>query len=486
MITMTQAPSTAHRLRLSFVMILGGLFALPQAWAQTYAVSASETATDNRYHAGPARALPFAEAQAMLTQHSPRLAAAAADVESKTEQQKSLALLGGPTVLLSADSINYKLDADINLNRLGSNIGGGNLPLPPAIDLPDVNVKRKGNLHTANALVAWPLYTGGKITGAKNFSAAQTDEAVAEARGADTEVYTQLVTRYFGSQLAQMAANLHQEAVRAISVHDKTSQRMLDEGLIAKVDRLQTKVALEDAKRQAEKAANDAKVASMALQRLLQSDDPITPSTPLFISQKQLPPLDEFIEAALSNHPGLAKVAAKKEQAEALHQIDEARWKPSVTAFAQQQLKSNNANRIVGVTVHWALWSGIDRPSSGRSGAARIRQAEYTDLQAREDISLLVEKNWRDVDNARMAYFALNSNIELAEEFLRLRQAGLREGVSTLSDLIDAQVNLIKGKTERAQAANDYIQSLIQLLSSAGMPEQFEQYLNSADVRVKP
>lgn len=486
MLTMTLATHAIHRLRLPFVMILGGLIALPQALAQPYAVAPSDTASDNHYSAGPARALPFDEAQAMLTQYSPRLAAASAGVESKSEQQKSLALLGGPAVLLSADSINYKLDADINLNRLGNNIGSGNLPLPPAIDIPDINVKRKGNLHTANALVVWPLYTGGKITGAKNFSAAQTDEAVADARGANAEVYTQLVSRYFGSQLAQMAANLRQDAVRAISVHDKTAQRMLEEGLIARVERLQTKVAFEDAKRQAEKAANDAKVASAALQRLLQSDYPITPSTPLFISQKKLPPLDEFIEAALSNHPGLAKVAAKKEQAEALHKIDEARWKPSVSVFAQQQLKSNNPNRIVGVNVHWALWSGIDRPSSGRSGQARIRQAEYTDLQAREDISLLVEKNWRDVDNARQAYFALNSNIELAEEFLRLRQAGLREGVSTMSELIDAQVNLTKSKTERAQAANDYIQSLVQLLSSAGMPEQFQQYLNSADIRVKP
>lgn len=476
---------TIHlRSRLSFALLLGGL--CTPLLAHSHLVPPSGNATEQPYGPVAARALAFTEAQAMVAQHSPRLAAANAGVESKSERQKSLALLGGPSVLLTADSINYKLDADISLNRLGNSIAGGTVPLPPSIDIPDVNVKRKGNLNSANALVVWPLYTGGKITGAKNFSAAQTEEAMADARGADAEVYAQLVTRYFGSQLAQMAVKLRQDAVRAISLHDTTAQRMLDEGLIARVDRLQAQVALEDAKRQAEKASNDAKVASMALQRLLQSDYPITPSTPLFISKKKLPPLDEFIEAALSNHPGLAKVAAKKGQAEALHQIDEARWKPSVTVFAQQELKSNNANRIVGVNMHWALWSGIDRPSSGRSGQAQIRQAEYADLQAREDISLLVEKNWREVDNARQAYFALSSNIELAEEFLRLRQAGLREGVSTLSDLIDAQVNLTKSKTERAQAANDYIQSLIQLLSSAGMPEQFTQYLNSADVRVQP
>lgn len=478
---MTLVPTISCR-RLPLVVIMASLcFGSAPIMAL-----ANPTSLAEQYGPAPAKTLAFSEAEAILTEYSPQLAAASAGIESKSERQKSLSLLGGPAVMLTADSINYKLDADISLNRLGNSIAGGNVPLPPSIDIPDVNVKRKGNLNTANALVVWPVYTGGKITGTKDFSAAQTDEAIADARDANAQVYTQLVTRYFGSQLAQMAANLRQDAVRAISLHDKTAQKMFDEGLIAHVERLQTKVALEDAKRLAQKADNDAKVASMALQRLLQSDYPIIPSTPLFISKKALPPVDDFIEAALTNHPGLAKISAKKEQAEALHKIDEARWKPSVTVFAQQELKNNNPNRIVGVNVHWALWSGIDRPSSGRSGAARIRQAEYTDLQAREDISLLVEKNWREVDNARQAYFALNSNIELAEEFLRLRQAGLREGVSTLSDLIDAQVNLTKTKTERAQAANDYIQSLIQLLSSTGMPEQFVHYLNSADVRVKP
>lgn len=93
--------------------------------------------------------------------------------------------------------------------------------------------------------------------------------------------------------------------------------------------------------------------------------------------------------------------------------------------------------------------------------------------------------NWRTVNDARQTYFALDSNIELANEYLRLRQAGLREGTSTVSDLIDAEVNLRKVRTEQAQAANDYIQALIQLLSSAGISDQFEDYLNSASTQVK-
>jgi len=127
----------------------------------------------------------------------------------------------------------------------------------------------------------------------------------------------------------------------------------------------------------------------------------------------------------------------------------------------------------------------LDRRSANRSALAKIQQAEYSDQQAREDISVLVEMNWRAVQDARQAYFALDANIELANEFLRLRQAGLREGTSTVSDLIDVQVSLQKVHTEQAQAANIYIQALIQLLTSAGVPDQFETYLNAAHTQVK-
>lgn len=469
-------------------LIIAGCFALPPiSMAQISLERPSVLA--QHYSADQAKPLLFTEAQSLLFSYSWQLAAAQANVDSKAALQESVALLGGPSVILAADSIYYNLDAEVNLNKIAdqavNDISGGQLQMPGMINLPNTEIRRKGNIHTVNALVAWPIYTGGKITATKDFIAAQTDEASADSRSANSAVYTELVTRYFGAQLAQKAANLRRDALEAITTHNHTAQRMLEEGMIARVERLEAQVALEDAKRAADQSRNQAKIANIALQRLLQSEQVITPTTPLFVSNRALPPLNDFINLALVNHPDLAKIAAKTDQAKALHKADKSLWKPGVTAFAQQQLDSSQKNRMVGINVHWTLWSALDRRSSGRAALSQIHQAEYTDKQAKEDISVLVELNWRTVNDAREAYYALNSNIELANEFLRLRQAGLREGTSTVSDLIDAQVNLNKANTEQAQAANSYIQALIQLLTSAGIPDQFEDYLNTADTRVQ-
>ena len=74
-------------------------------------------------------------------------------------------------------------------------------------------------------------------------------------------------------------------------------------------------------------------------------------------------------------------------------------------------------------------------------------------------------------------------------EVLKLRTSGLREGTSTTLDLIDAETNQAKVLTERAQAANEYVQALAQLLESAGLSDRFSDSTRAyqgLDGRINP
>jgi outer membrane protein TolC len=114
----------------------------------------------------------------------------------------------------------------------------------------------------------------------------------------------------------------------------------------------------------------------------------------------------------------------------------------------------------------------------------KVRQAELTDAQARSDIALLVEKNWRNAEQARRNFLAMQASIDLAEEVLKLRTAGAREGTSTTLELIDAELNLAKVKTERAQSAYEFETALAALLESCGMSDKFGSYIARADVNI--
>ena len=122
--------------------------------------------------------------------------------------------------------------------------------------------------------------------------------------------------------------------------------------------------------------------------------------------------------------------------------------------------------------------------TSTQSSLAKLHQAEFSQVDVSDNIMLLVEKNWQTVNNARDNFIALNTNIELASEMLRFRQLGFKEGVNTAVEVMQAEANLEKAKTEQAKAANDYVQAMADLMQSCGTPLEFNRYMQAADVKL--
>ena len=405
-----------------------------------------------------------------MTAASDRLAASRLAVDSAAQQRRAVERLGGPSVSLGAAAYAYNANLDVDLNPLG---------LPASYTL-----NRHKTDATASVNAVWPLYMGGATSAARSLADARTHEAQADSTRAGDELASLLVQRYFGAQLARRAAVLREAALHSIEQHDAAAQKMLDAGVIAKVERLQARSALEEARKNAQKARDDADLAATALTRTARANETVQATSPLFVISQPVEPLDYFIDTALARHPGLAKVAAKQAQATQLHAAQEALRRPQVFAFGQREIKSGNADWVAGIAVRWTLWDSIDRNALAASSQAQIEQAARTDAQARSDIALLVEKNWLALEQARRQYFAQQAGVDLSAEVLRLREAGLREGTSTTLDLIDAQLNHAKVQTERAQAAHDYVLALAALLESSGLSDEFANYMARADVKV--
>ena len=440
-------------------------------------------------------AMSFDAARARMLDRSDKLAAARAAVDSKALQSEGLKRLGGPVVSVSGLAYAYNANLNLDLDPLNQRLGQIGQALPSSLQglIARVPIPQLPNSYTLNrhdtgtnasVSAVWPIYLGGATDAVRGFVSAQAREAQADAEQAGHEVDTVLVQRYFGAQLAQRAAALRAQAERTIEQHDAAAQKMLAAGVISRVERLQASAAFEEARRNARKAEDDAALAAVALARTVRAEGTVTPQTPLFVSSQPVEPLSYFMDSALTRHPGLGKVAAKKSQAEQLHEGEEALRRPQVIAFGTRQLKSGNADWVAGLGVRWTLYDSVDRDALSASSQKQVEQAERTDAQARSDISLLVERNWRALENARRQYLGMQASIDLAQEVRRLRVAGLREGTSTTLDLIDAETNYAKVQTERAQAANDYVQALAQLLESAGLSEKFSGYIARADLKV--
>ena len=78
----------------------------------------------------------------------------------------------------------------------------------------------------------------------------------------------------------------------------------------------------------------------------------------------------------------------------------------------------------------------------------------------------------KEQDNAK----ALNATIALSEELVRIRKKAVAEGMSTSTEVIDAETMLASLKVARLAAYYEYDVALMNLLSLCGTPEQFINY----------
>ena len=66
---------------------------------------------------------------------------------------------------------------------------------------------------------------------------------------------------------------------------------------------------------------------------------------------------------------------------------------------------------------------------------------------------------------------------------LRAKESAFLQGMSTSTDLVDAELNLAKVRIERMQAAFEFDRSLAQLLEAAGISDEFANYARRSDAR---
>jgi len=113
------------------------------------------------------------------------------------------------------------------------------------------------------------------------------------------------------------------------------------------------------------------------------------------------------------------------------------------------------------------------------------RQIASLRAQTVQDLSLLVEKTYRQAQQAIEEYSGLGSSLTLAEENVRLREKAFGQGLSTSLEVVDSRLFLAGIQAQRSAAAYTYILSLARLLALGGMSDNFSAYQHELGKKVK-
>lgn len=388
-----------------------------------------------------------------------------------------------------------RLDEPIELNALGLNPlneAAATIPGQTLIGLlggPDAFITPvTGRELTRSSLVAfWPLYTGGKISAARELASLGQQEAEALLEEIRRTRFVELVSAYFGVVLAERAVATRAAAEQTLAQHLHAAQLLEQQGQIGRVERLTAAAAYDQARIDTRTAQDRLATARLALTHLVHGTEDVQPSSPLFVNT-EVAPLERF-QPGLEQHPGMRLVTARRRQAETLARTARGSYHPEVFLYGSYSLYDDdtlastlNPDWLVGVGVRLSLLDRGGRGGRIRAAQSAVTEALRTQQAVERQLQVLLETRHREASQALAEYRDLASSVELAQEALQLQETAFAEGLARPLDVVDAQTRLLAAQTQRQSTAFRYVQTLAELLSITGRYDDFSNYLREGDL----
>lgn len=447
------------------------------AWQRRLALVAGICAAGSAAFAQDPAALSYEAAQQRYLEQSDGLEAADAAVRAAALRYQATRTIGRPEIDVEAQLLDFQKTLFLPLGPL-QNVGA-------AFGLNDPLQFRIRELVRRPIITATiPLYAGGQMDAARTGAASQL--AIEQAARTETTAkgLAQVARAYFARQLAAEARDVRRDVVVRMEQLVADARALEREQQIARAQRLQAEAALEEARREAEKASADLTAADLALAGLLRSDAPVAPTSPLAVPASALPPVDEFVATAFDRHPGIKRLEASVKLAGAGVAAESAQLRPTVYALAQYNLDRRDTlitdpDFIFGVGVKYRLFAGQGRNSDVAAARATRTQAEAGVREAQAQIETGVRVAHAQARSARERHALYGKTIAAADEALRVARLSFRELQGTSRDVTDAEIGAGRVRVEQARAAHEALEALVSLLQVSGQLERLPDFLSS-------
>jgi len=342
------------------------------------------------------------------------------------------------------------------------------------------------DVFLANISILWPIFSGGKTLYLSDIADAQIASEKAKEALSRQKAFIQLVKYYYGAKMGKAYYEMRIEVEETFQKHYENAQKLQAEGQIAKVELLNAQVQYDKATTETLKAHHQYTIANSALRMLLKEQD-LKITSPLFINEN-IRDKDYYVNRAVENYPALHLLDAKRKQTSSIVGIEKGNYMPTVVAFGNYNLYRDDSvisksapDWFAGVAVNINLLSATGR--SEKYEAAKIVDQQLTLLQqqAKQDLSILVEKTYNEVVLYLDAFKAIDSSLAMANENVKLRRIAFDSGLSTSLELNDAELFLAAKKTERLKVAYDYVQKLSYLMILSESSERFMEMAASGE-----
>ena len=341
------------------------------------------------------------------------------------------------------------------------------------IDDADFRMKVQDDVFFNARLTAiWPIFTGLKIYSAYDAAKENVNAKKAAFDMAQNTILMDVATKYFTLRLAEELTVLRESTKKNLEEHLARSKKLEEGGQISKAERLRAEVALAEAENALEDSYRDQTLARLALASLLHTDTNITAVTPV-LAPEQTFSMEEYKQLATDRHPGLRQLRTERKRSQDAVSAARADYFPTVALFAYKELYTRDLTLLepdwaVGAKMQWDLFKGGETRSKVSNAKALDRSLASMEEQTMDNIGLLVEKRWREMEHAKSRLESLKKTRELAEEAHRSQTLAYEAGLATGLDVVDAELALSRLQVADLKAHYDAVIAWLGLLEASG------------------
>ena len=294
--------------------------------------------------------------------------------------------------------------------------------------------------------------------GGRRASAVKTSQSLETATAMQGEAdvrATQLqgLGTYLQILVAKARRHVVEQRTASLEDHLRIANDLLNHGVVARNDALETEVRLRTVQDQASQVDNGEAVAVQALNRLL-GRDPLAPLV-LPAALPSPPPLpaslDDLKKRAENENQQLLALRARLKAEEATLAARKAENYPTVIAQLSHTYQENkyllypNAN-VLFLGVSWEAYDGGIRRSNVREAEIAAEKTEKQIVDLQHQLAIQVDQAYRDYLQALKEATTAETNISASEESLRIEEDQYKSGLARTTDVLDAESVLAESR----------------------------------------
>ena len=300
------------------------------------------------------------------------------------------------------------------------------------------------------------------------------DQADRTLQLTEQSVRFEVIRSYYGLLVARSAKEVADQAVRTAESNVQRVQDRLQVGLVVDSDLLAAQVELSSLKRQQIQAQGDIVTAEAALNTWMGLPVDVSPQISGTLTEKtyDIENQEVLIQRAIEHRPDYAISSSSVRTAE--DRIREARadYLPNARAFASfgvsgRNLTSGSSDYIVGANVTFDVFNAERKARLSEARSAQTR-AEAQQAERGNQIRLDVVRAVQQFLTAQQQLDVARSSVDQAQEALRIIQDRYDLGLTTITDLLRAQTELVRAKMGVLSSRHAYVVGYAAVLLATG------------------